>query len=82
MPKYLVVEIQTFESGAVSVLPAFAYDNQNSAESKYHSLLATAAISKLAKHAVVMMSEEGFQIKRECYIHETETEEPETVTEG
>jgi len=77
MPKYIVTEIQTFEGDTVQVLPSFAFDDELSAEAKYHALLSTAAISKLPKHAVTMMSEEGFPLKHECYLHVTET-----VTEG
>lgn len=50
--KYIVTEIQLFDTGAMST-PCYSYDDRNAAESKYHSILAAAAISKLPTHAAV-----------------------------
>ncbi len=73
MPKYIIIEIQNFEGGNTST-PAYAYDNLPAAEAKYHSILASAAVSALPKHAAIMISEEGFPLKHECYTHEAEAE--------
>lgn len=67
--KYLVVEIQKFPNGAMST-PSWAYDNLQSAEAKYHSVLAAAAVSSLPVHSCILMSEEGFPLRHECYKHE------------
>ncbi|MBQ2141411.1 MAG: hypothetical protein II433_10010 [Acidaminococcaceae bacterium] len=71
--KIIVTEIQKFESGAMST-PSYAFDSQQAAEAKYHSILASAANSALPVHACIMFSEEGFPLRHECYKHEAETE--------
>ena len=58
MEKYIVVEIQTFDTGAVST-PTFAYDNRASALAKYYAILSSAATSKLPYHAAVLMTNRG-----------------------
>lgn len=72
--KFLVIELQTFEGGAMST-PAYAYDDMNSAEAKYHTILAAAAKSALPIHACVIMNAEGRLIKNECFYHEPVEEE-------
>lgn len=69
--KYLVIEIQKFDGGSMST-PSYAYDNQNSAEAKYHSILATAAVSALPVHSAVLLNETGFVIDHKSYNHEVE----------
>lgn len=76
MPKIIVTEIQKFADGNMST-PSYAFDNMNSAEGKYHTILAGAATSALPVHAAIMFSEEGFPIKHECYKHETIMEDGE-----
>lgn len=71
--KYLVTEIQTFENGAVSN-PTYAYDNENSALSKFYSVLSAAAVSKLPTHACMLFTSEGIALKSECFIHPVEEE--------
>lgn len=79
---YIVFEIQTNSNGTVGTLIS-SYDNRNQAESKYHDVLTSAAVSALPKHACVLMSEEGFFLKSECYKHEIQPEpEPEQENEG
>lgn len=46
--KYVVIEFQTFENGTMST-PTYAFDNILSAEAKYHSILAAAAVSSLSR---------------------------------
>lgn len=76
--KYLVIEIQTFEGGAVST-PTYAYDSEESALSKFFSLCAGASVSTLPVHSVVLMTNEGFQLRAECFKHEAVPAEPEQV---
>ena len=69
--KYLVTEIQTFENGSIST-PSYAYENRNSAESKYHAILSAAAVSALPCHAAVLMTNEGQILDHGMYRHEVE----------
>ena len=71
--KYLVVEIQKFDTGAMAT-PAWAYDELNAAQSKYHTVLSAAALSKLPCHAAVLMDEAGFCIAHEFFSRQEPTE--------
>ena len=66
--KYLVIEIQKYENGSMST-PAYAYDDEMSAWSKYHSVLASAAVSALPVHSAVLMNETGFCIDHQSFQH-------------
>lgn len=68
-PVYVVIELQTNPNGVVGTLIT-TFTDRNAAESKYHDVLRSAAVSALPKHAAVMMTEEGFTLKNECYTHE------------
>lgn len=72
--KYLVIEIQTNSDGSVGNL-VYAYDDRNQAESKYHTVLASAAISALPAHAAVLLTSDGRQLEYKCYHHITEDQE-------
>lgn len=72
--KYIVTEIQLFDTGAMST-PCYAYDDRNAAESKYHSILAVAATSKLPTHAAVQMTSDGQPIEHKYWHHTQETEQ-------
>ena len=65
---YLVLEIQTMENGQVAHLLTQHADG-NQAESKYHTILASAAISNLPKHSAVILDEEGSVFSSQCYKH-------------
>ena len=77
--KIIVTEIQKFADGTMTT-PSYAYDaddgktTSNQAEAKYHSILASAAVSYVPIHSAIMYTEEGFYIQSKCYKHETETE--------
>lgn len=75
---YYILEIQQYADGSYGHLIHWA-ETRNQAESKYHQVLAAAAISELPSHAASMFSSEGFPIMNQCYKHEivTETTEPE-----
>lgn len=66
---FYVIELQTTTTGAVI---SFAFNNQPDAEAKYHELLAVAAKSAVPKHAVLLVSDDGFVIKQETYNHTVE----------
>ena len=67
---FIVFEIQTNTDGTVGTLVT-TYTNQNAAESHYHGVLEAAAVSALPVHSCVLMTEEGFQMRREVYKHES-----------
>ena len=69
MGKFVVIELQTTMDGQVLHI-VDAFDNQDAAESKYHTILAAAAISTLPCHAACILSGEGFPVAHACYKHE------------
>lgn len=64
--KYTVVEIQNGIVGA----NVWTYDAQEQAEAKYHSVLSVAAVSSVAVHTAMLVTEEGFTVAYQCYKHE------------
>lgn len=63
---YIVIEIQTNAEGVVSTL-TYQYAEQNLAESKYHTILASASVSDLPVHTAVILTDDGVVMKAECY---------------
>ena len=66
---FIVLEIQTNTDGSIGTLIT-SYEDSYEAESKYHTVLSAAAISKLPLHTAVMLTNEGQVIKSERYKHE------------
>ena len=66
--KYIVVELQKNAEGIVSNL-VYSFDTLAEAESKYYSILASAAVSKIPVHSAIIVSEEGFPVRYQCYKH-------------
>ena len=64
--KYLVIEIQKFEDGNIANIVTVK-DTRAEAESTYHSILASAAISALPLHGAMLMDERAMLIMRDCY---------------
>lgn len=77
--KIIVTEIQKFADGAMTT-PSYAYDAVENtrfspqADAKYHSILASAAVSAVPVHACIMYTEEGEYIESKCYKHEAQEE--------
>ena len=74
-PVYIVIDLQSTinQQGTLSTaITPFSFRNRNAAEAKYHDCLRLAAAGTLPKHAVTLITEEGFQLKSECYTHEVE----------
>ena len=69
---YIVVETQTNGNSTDIVTPA-TYTDRNEAESKFHTVLAAAAVSSVEKHACIVFTEEGFPVMHECYKHEAQS---------
>lgn len=65
---FIVVELQKNKDGHVANIVT-EHVTQSEAESKYHSVLAAAAVSELPCHSAVLVSEEGFPLMRQCYKH-------------
>ena len=63
---YIVMEIQ--KSNTVSTI-VNTYETRNEAENKYHTILASAAISNIPQHAAVLLDDNGEYIKSECFMH-------------
>lgn len=67
---YIVIEIQTDASGATAIPAPASYVDRADAEAKFHTVMAAAAKSAVAKHAAVMMNEYGTVINNGYYVHE------------
>ena len=65
---YIIQEIQT-TSGSTALLPAITKADRNEAESVFHSILASAAISSVGVHTVLLYDEHGTVLRREFYEH-------------
>ena len=64
---FFVIEFQTNECiGAV--IPT-AFTDRDQAEAAYHTTLASAAVSSVDKHGVMLCTEDMVVIKQEIYIH-------------
>ena len=63
---YIVIELQKSAEGHVFNLVT-EHASLAEAESKYHTILAAAAVSNLPCHSAVLVSEEGFPVMHQCY---------------
>lgn len=66
---YIVVELQKNAEGVVSNIVT-SHETLAEAESKYYSVLAAAAVSEIPVHSAIIVSEEGFPVRHECYKHQ------------
>lgn len=65
---YIVVELQKDTNGHVANLVT-EHATLAEAESKYHAVLAAAAVSETPVHSCIIVSEEGFPVANKCYKH-------------
>ena len=65
---YIVMELQKSAEGVVSNLVT-SHENLAEAESKYYAILSAAAVSQIPVHSAVLVSEEGFPVRNQCYKH-------------
>lgn len=65
---FIVIELQKNADGVVSNIVT-SHEKLAEAESHYYTILAAAAVSKLPVHSAIIVSEEGFPIKHQCYKH-------------
>ena len=73
---FLVIELQKTSETEISNIVS-SHADRNQAESKYHQVLASAAVSNVLKHSAALLTEEGVCIKRESFYHGEETTEVE-----
>lgn len=66
---YIVIELQKTADDVPVANIVNSFDNLAQAESKYYSILASAAISQIPVHSAIIVSEEGFPVKHQCYKH-------------
>lgn len=69
--KYIVIELQTNTDETVASLVT-QHNTKNEAESKWHTVMAAAAISTLPMHSAVMMDASGFTYLQGSYEHPAE----------
>ena len=73
---YIILETQTNLDGTVGTILT-TFTDQDQAESKYHLVLSSAAVSSLPRHCAFMLTDEGYILKSECYRHEVPVESSE-----
>lgn len=65
---YILQELQSTGS-STALVPARTFTDKNEAESAFHLALASAAISAVAVHTVMLYDEHGSTLRREFYEH-------------
>ena len=83
--QFYVFEIQKYVNGEYGHIVHFAYDEDRTkarlkGESKYHEILAVAAVSELPQHSASLITSEGRLLMSQCYTHETQKQETEPAT--
>lgn len=86
MTQYYIVEIKQLQNGEYEHTVHYAWDEDADkarlkAESKYHEVLASAAVSETAEHSAILISSEGFPVMHQCYKHEIPAETEPTPEE-
>lgn len=75
MTQFYIVEIKKGTEYEHNVFWAYDADPRTArlkAESKYHEVLAAAAVSENVTHAAILFSAEGEPLMHECYYHTAE----------
>lgn len=67
---FIVIEMQT--NGTSTATITNAYTDKNTAYQKYHTILASAAVSKVEVHTALIMNEYGIVEARETFEHKDE----------
>ena len=66
---FIVIELQKNAEGVVSNIVT-SHETLPEAESKYYHILAAAAVGQIPVHSAIIVSEEGFPVKNQCYKHQ------------
>lgn len=69
---FIVIELQTNNGTTANIVNAYA--DLNTAFNKYHSILASAAVSTVEVHTAVILNEVGNTIASGHFAHAKETE--------
>ena len=82
MTQFYIIEIQQYANGEYGHIVHYAWDEDPDkarlkAESKYHEILAAAAVSETKKHSAIIISDEGFPVEHKCYKHNVTAPVPE-----
>ena len=64
--KYFVLEMQIGDTASTLIN---SFDSFPQAESSYHTVVASAVLSTVPKHTVVLIDEDGQQYERRSYMH-------------
>lgn len=70
---YIILETQT-TAGTTAIVPPVAFTDRQQAESRFHSVLASAAISSIEEHSCLLLTSDGKLVRSECYRHVVEAE--------
>lgn len=86
MVQYYIVEIKKMTTGEFEHQVHWAFDQDATtarlkAESKYHQILAAAAVSEYEQHSASLLTSDGRLVMNQCYRHEVVQPEPETLEE-
>lgn len=65
---YVLVELQ-INGGEVAIVPPTSFTDKNLAEQAFHTAAATAAVSSVEKHSVVLLNQDAFPIERIDFEH-------------
>ena len=83
MIQYYIIEIQQYADGSYGDIRHIAYDEDATlarlkAESKYHEVLAAAAVSTLPVHSATLLTSDGRVVMNQSYKHAqpTPSDEP------
>ena len=84
MNQFYIIEIQKYVNGEFGHIVHFAYDEDATkarlkAESKYHQVLAAAAVSELPQHSATLLTSDGRAIMNQVYRHEVVAPEEEST---
>ena len=84
MTQYYIIEIQQNKEGEYGHIVHYVFDENPEqarlkAESKYHEILSSAAISETMKHSAIIISDEAFPVMFQCYKHTFEVVEEEEM---
>lgn len=86
MNQYYILEIQQYNDGSYGDIRHVAYDEDATkarlkAESKYHEVLAAAAVSELPQHSATLITSDGRVVMNQCYKHAIPEPTPEVEVE-
>lgn len=69
---FIILEFQIQQDGTVAIVPPVQKSDWFEAQSAFLQAASYAAVSKLPKHTVVLMDEEGTFLDKKCFEHGNE----------